>query len=346
MKPALPAIDRLDLALEEAASEWFLRRRQATDWTDRDEQALSAWFAADPRRRAAFDAIARTWDDLAFATRPRLAPERMPERLPKRMHTAVASPRRGRAWSGLLAGSRPVPAAIAAALVLATAGWFGWNQVPRYTVEIATAAGETQQLALPDGSMVDVNVSTRLQVRYYPRRREASLTQGEAFFTVTPDPGRAFTVDSGASRTTVVGTRFNLRASPSEVDVTVLEGRVQVQADREAASRPIVLGPLQGVAVIPGQGLRQSTHPSADRIGDWRTGRLVFRRTPVVEVARDVARYLDRPVLVDGDARLKALPVSGFADTRAPGAFLDALPDLLPVRVARAADGSYVISAR
>ena len=55
--------------------------------------------------------------------------------------------------------------------------------------------------------------------------------------------------------------------------------------------------------------------------------------------------FRSKPVTL-GTPGLQALPVSGFAATSAPAAFLEALPDLLPVRVARTADGGYLIQPR
>ena len=84
------------------------------------------------------------------------------------------------------------------------------GQHPGYTLNVATDAGETRQLDLPDGSHVALNFNSTLQVRYYPRRRELVLNQGEGYFDVAPDARRPFTVDARQSRVTVVGTAFNV----------------------------------------------------------------------------------------------------------------------------------------
>ena len=63
------------------------------------------------------------------------------------------------------------------------------GQHPGYTLNVATDAGETRQLDLPDGSHVALNFNSTLQVRY-PRRRELVLNQGEGYFDVAPDARR------------------------------------------------------------------------------------------------------------------------------------------------------------
>ena len=335
----------LDLGPDEAAGDWFVRRRQA-DWSAAEERQFQSWLTAAPRHRQAFDEAEATWVDFAEVVRPSLASDGHRPVAASRGATAP-TPRR-----------RLVPAALAASLAIAALAWYGWGQAPSFTLEVATAAGETRQVTLPDGSTVDLNFSSKLAVNYYARRRDVSLVAGEAFFDVTADPARPFSVDSGPSQITVVGTRFNVRTEAGGFAVKVLEGRVEVIADRRGRDpdrrSPMALGANQGVTVAvdgnanggPGAAPLRIVGYPAERIGDWRTGRLVFRRTPIAEVAREVARYIGEPVVVDADPRLQALPVSGFADTRAPTSFLAALPDSLPVRVARTADGRWRISAR
>lgn len=172
------------------------------------------------------------------------------------------------------------------------------------------------------------------------------LDSGEAFFDVAPDRARPFSVDSGGSRVVVTGTRFNLRAAPPRLQVEVQEGRVRVTPDRDAPERVIELGAAQGLAVDAGSGSPVVLAVAADSIGEWRQGRRVFRRTPIAEVAQELSRYLGVPVRVEGGPSLQALTVSSFVDLHAPAAFLEALPDLLPVRVTHRPGDGYRITAR
>ena len=347
--PALPD----PLALHEAAAQWLVRRQDAS-WSAEDERELDAWLAAEPAHRHAFEQVSRTWQDLSQVPRPALASDAQSLRDRRNPPQASAPPasRRGPArpgiWQTLL--GQPVFAkacAVVCATVVLGGGyaWYRWDNTPDYVLNVATAAGETRQVDLPDGSHVSLNISSTLQVRYYPRRRELVLNQGEGYFDVAPDAGRPFTVDARDSRITVVGTVFNVRNAPDEVIVKVLHGRVRVQPDRTHAGAEVMLTREEGVAVDT----RKATyHPVAavpDSVGGWRTGRLVYRRTPLGEVAQEISQYVGKPVELDSPS-LKSLPVSGFATTSAPAPFLEALPDLLPVQVRRTADGGYLIVGR
>ncbi|MGS1011755.1 FecR family protein [Achromobacter anxifer] len=342
------------LALHEAAAEWLVRRQDAS-WSDADEQELHAWLAARPAHRQAYSRVARTWEDLSQAPRPALASDGQaasgPSRSLPRRASRKASGRRAVQsgfWGALLGQpvfSKTFAAACAALAVGGGYGWYRWDNTPGYVLSVSTAAGEMRQLDLPDGSHVALNFGSTLEVRYYPRRRELVLDQGEGFFDVVPDPDRPFTVDARQSRITVVGTAFNVRNTPDEVVVKVSHGRVRVQPDRDKATPELSLNAEQGVTVDARNATYQAVAAVPDGVGGWRNGRLVYRRTPLGEVVQEVAQYLGKPVALASPG-LKSLPVSGFAATNAPAAFLEALPDLLPVQVKRAPDGGYLILDR
>ena len=323
------------VALHARAADYFVRRRDA-GWTGADERELDAWLAADPRHRSIYDGLGRTALELRQLRRPALASDAAPA--PSRR-----APARAPAWS--LSRSF-TPALLSAAALLALGGWFWWDNHASVVREIATGPGEIRETGLPDGTRVTLNAGSRLQVRYYPRRRETVLEQGEAFFQVAADRSRPFTVDSGASQVRVVGTAFNVRAGPPALVVKVLEGQVEVRADRAAAEgRRLLLGAGAGLSIDPRDHRAHPVAAGADSVGDWRSGQLVFQQTPLAEVAADLARYLGQPVRLEGDARLAALSVSGVALTARPEVFLRALPHLLPVRLVADAGGGWRIAA-
>lgn len=358
----IPAVAVVDCY--EQAADWSLRR-QAAQWSAADEAALAAWLDADPLHREAFEQTALTRDlferlarpaavaPVATAVAPAVAsavasagasiPASLPGPRPMVSARASGSPRSGR--------RRLLPLALAASLVLAlVVGGLGWWHLPAYQSAVATAVGETARLDLPDGSRIDVNVGSRLAVRYFPGRRDVVLDEGEAFFTVAGDPWRPFTVTVGDNRIRVVGTAFNVQASPRRLVIKVSEGQVTVRPGlvrpgQGGASGPeLALGP-RGLLILDrstGQVIAGVTEVEA--IGGWRSGQVRFRRTPLAEVADEVARYLGKPVALDGP-ELGQLPISGFFATASPDAFVELLPALAPVNVARRPEGGWTVSA-
>lgn len=330
------------------AADYFVRRREC-DWTGADERELNAWLS-DPINRGIFEDLSRMALELRQLPRPRLASDpplqhaaghgerggmTRPEATPASRGAASWQPRR-----------RALVPALLAVLLAASGGWYWWDNHAAYELSVATGPTETREVDLPDGSRVALNFSSNLRIRYYPRHRETELTAGEAFFRVAPDPSRPFTVDSGISQVRVVGTAFNVRAAPPRLVVKVLEGKVEVRPDRTRDDmRALLLTAGAGVSIDPATGEHAAVAAPAGTVGDWRNGQLVFEQTPLAEVAADLARYLGQPVLVEGE-RLNKLPVSGMVITSSPATFLRSLPDLLPVRVDKAAGGGWRISPR
>ncbi|KAG1255232.1 hypothetical protein G6F68_010476 [Rhizopus microsporus] len=78
---------------------------------------------------------------------------------------------------------------------------------------------------------------------------------------------------------------------------------------------------------------------------DWTTGRLQFDRLPLAEVLRILQRYHDRPIVLD-DPTLGPLQVSGVFDADRADTAVALLPEILPVQVHAAADGSLHLRRR
>src|SRR5690606_23063359 len=95
---------------------------------------------------------------------------------------------------------------------------------------IATERGERREVVLADGSVVQVDPQTRLDVRFDDRFRRVVLTQGRAVFRVARQPGRPFFVESGEAVVRAVGTAFGVeRREHGRLVVTVAEGKVAVE---------------------------------------------------------------------------------------------------------------------
>ena len=333
------------LHLHRAVAGWYVRREQP-GWTAADERAMHAWLDADPQRREIMDAMRQT---AQLATqlpdhrpevygRPAAAqPAPAPRAAPASQRTPWWTPARRRSFAPVLA---------ATCLALVTAGWLHWDNTASYALDLATGPGENRVVDLPDGSQIALNIDTSVQVRYYPRRREVAMTAGEAFFRVAADASKPFTIDSGDSRVRVVGTAFNVRTAPQHLAVQVLEGKVEVQPRRSLPAEPVLLlGAGTGVDIDPATGRYASLRVTPEEVGRWRTGQIQFSRTSLQEIAQELGRYLGKSITIE-DPGLKTLTISGFLMTSSAEDFLQALPDVVPVRVERVAGGNWRIARR
>ncbi|MGE4338703.1 MAG: FecR domain-containing protein, partial [Pigmentiphaga sp.] len=73
--------------------------------------------------------------------------------------------------------------------------------------------------------------------------------------------------------------------------------------------------------------------------------RLMFRDTPLSQVASELNRYLPQPVQLT-DPGLGRLRVSGTLSIDAPEAALDILPLIAPIVVIRGLDGHAMLAPR
>src|SRR6185437_5563394 len=119
-----------------------------------------------------------------------------------------------------------IAAAVAFLAVIGGASAFYiWQPKPR---TYATATGERETLSLSDGTQIELNTDTRLRILATGAERQVWLEKGEAYFEVTHDPRRPFTVWAGNKRVIDIGTKFVMRKEAAKLELSVIEGRVGV----------------------------------------------------------------------------------------------------------------------
>lgn len=133
-----------------------------------------------------------------------------------------------------------IAASLSALLIIGAAAFFTLRSTDNVIESLPATASTTHQksfIRLPDGSTVVLNAGSFLN---YPQSFEGEKhrivnLKGEGFFDIKHDPAHPFKVISGNVVTTVLGTAFNIKASPNEkeVTVTVSRGKVEVSADKK-----------------------------------------------------------------------------------------------------------------
>ena len=77
----------------------------------------------------------------------------------------------------------------------------------------------------------------------------------------------------------------------------------------------------------------------------WSARQIQFSRTSLQDIAQELGRYLGKTITI-ADPGLGSLTISGFLMTSSAEDFLQALPDVVPVRVDKTADGNWRIARR
>ena len=293
-----------DDALFDQASGWYYRLR-AEDASARDQADFAAWLAQGPAQRQA-------WDEVSAL----LGALREPARQVREAQRARWRRPRLRVWASA--------AAVLLALGLLTL-YSPWPD--RWRADYATATGESRNLSLADGSQLQLNTDSAVQIDLRPNERRVTLLRGEAWFEVSADAARPFVIRSGEGWVKVVGTRFSVARQGAQTRVRVAQGKVQVSADGE---QTVLLEPGRAVDY---QGGRLGAVRDFDAAAEfaWRQRQLVFRQQSLAEVVDELNRYWPGEVLVFGDA-LRQRKVSGVFEIDKPEAVLKALKHTLGLR--------------
>ena len=225
---------------------------------------------------------------------------------------------------------RPDPARRAAlkrALGLAAlvpAAWLISRQLPldAWRADLHTGTGEHSQLQLADGSSLQLNTDSAVNIDLVAR--QLTLVRGEMALKVPGDS--ALMINAPYGRISVSRSEVCLRLSERECRVSVVSGAVQLQ-------------PLQGPALILNQGQQVSLQASgAGRVAafdalmpGWREGVLMAQNQPLGDFLRELGRY--RSGILRWDPALESLRITGSFRLDNTDQVLSLLAASLPIDV-------------
>lgn len=169
-------------------------------------------------------------------------------------------------------------------------------------LETTTAYGVRTKITLSDGSEVWLNSGSTLSYpeRFTEDKRQVTLS-GEAFFKVKSDKDHRFDVQTSDGITvSAYGTEFNIQAYAEEPDIkaTLAEGYIQIDQINQPDSQEL----------IPGEQAVYSRHTQQMQVRKanllvetaWKDGKLVFRRTPMEEIAKQLSRHFNVNIQLQG----------------------------------------------
>lgn len=312
--------------IEQEASVWTARLETGA-LSAAEQQELAAWLAADPEHRYVLSRYRELCAVLADQV-PLLTDA-------SEVESVVARATRLQRWR-----RRALPV-LAAAATIAIAGLVTWMRPEK----VETKSFERRTLALADGSRVELNAQTSLDVSLSRGERHVKFAHGEALFQVAHDPARPFFVETPRGVVRVTGTLFNVREnSAGAVEVTVIEGAVQVRLPEDAAVPvPLTPGNLAALGAGEIEVQRLSTEETQNVIA-WRVGQAAFQGAPLAEALARFRPYHAGTIAVDEGAAV--LNVGGRYSLDDLDGFLTAIEQALPVTVLRNPDGAVRVVSR
>lgn len=321
-------------AADEQASLWAARLEGA-NLSAADRAALDAWLAESPAHRALLSNYCQFSADLEV-------------QLPALVEAGVVvlpMPMK-RTWSpSFFPKLFGTLAAVAAALML---GFWALKPGVRYE-DFAAPPGQRQAFTLGDGTRVELNAHTNLQFSDRGTERRARLLEGEAFFIVSKNKARPFVVETPSGSVRVTGTTFDVKTEPASLNVTVVEGSVQVQPSaatgtRESTSVALGAGDRLTAAVGLGVATNRLSPEAIEDVLAWRQGIVVFIDEPLATALARFGRYHGRTIQVSPAAA--ELRVTGRYSLDDLSGVIATFEESLGVRAVKEPDGALRVSLR
>lgn len=291
----------------EAAVSWYVQF-QADPPTLAEQKAWQLWIDSDPAHLAAWNQMEQLQRHLGT----------LPQDLKRR---ALNTGQQRRQVLKLL-------------LLAAGTGFIGWN-VQQHTslgnvwADYKTGVGQRRNITLADGSQIQLNTDTAIDVSFDPTQRLIRLRSGEILIqTGKLGDQRPFFVETRDGRIQALGTRFSVHQLSSSTRVGVLEDRVSVQpGDTSTAAKILQAGEgadFDSRHIGP-------IHPFKSSEVAWINGQLIVLDARLGDVIEELGRY--RSGVLHCDARARELRVSGTFRLNSTDAVLANLQASLPINV-------------
>lgn len=352
------------------ARQWLVRLDSDTPLDEETLQALQQWKARSPAHRQELKRLSAFWHQANVMTELSVP-------LQSRRRTAkpwsILADRYRDAVHGWRAGL-----AAAAALLLTVFGINGWlipQPIDATNAIYATAIGEQRRAVLVDGSIVQINTDSQVQVDYQAGVRKIRLLRGEAHFEVAHNGAWPFEVYAAKGRVKALGTAFLVQLERDDLlNVIVTDGQVEIAASvntKSEGGQPTSTTATQAppVAVMAGEPLAQlkavgnlskgqGVSYSTDRENPdqqtqwknrtlqprevarklaWRDGYLVFNGESLQYVVNEINRYMPATIEI-ADPALSAMPVGGRFKVGELEALFDVLENNFGIYVSRVDD--------
>lgn len=312
-----------DPLADEQAALWAARLDGST-LSAADRIALDAWLAEQPSHRTLLSLYCQFSADLEQQLPLIAGIKELSAEAPEKAMTAQPSP-----WL-----RRPLMVGVAltaAAAVVVLGIW--WNRPNNTQLNIATPLAQRQSLTLADGSHVEMNARTSLQVEFQAHERHVRLADGEAFFSVQKDSTRPFIVETPAGSVRVTGTKFNVRTDDSHhLEVTVIEGSVQARSinpDRSSPAPAWLTAGQKFTATPGGTTVSQLSPAGVNATLAWRQGLCTFADETLQVALSRFARYHGRGITISPEAAV--LRIGGTHRLDDLDGFLATLQDIHPM---------------
>ncbi|MFJ4348305.1 FecR domain-containing protein [Pseudomonas sp. NPDC089401] len=292
----------------EQAIEWLVKLRFDTP-SPHTERQFQQWLGSDPQHALAWQRVSGLGDELAG----------LPGALSRR--TLDSTQRQ--------CSSRRDHLKLLA--VLAVGGGLGWAAreplgLPALMADSSTGTGERRQVQGSDGSQLQLNTASAIDLRYSSEQRELTLVRGEVSLDSNASDNRPFRISTRVGDLGTHDGQLLLRENDQGLLLAVRRGEVTLFP---FSPSPRLVHAGEVLQVSP-----TGTYALASLHGDpwgWTDGVLSVQQMPLGEFVAELSRY--RPGLLRCAPEVAALKVSGTYQLADTEKILRLLAHSLPVRI-------------
>ncbi|WP_321837320.1 FecR domain-containing protein [Pseudomonas kulmbachensis] len=297
-----------DFNMLEAAATWYVQLNDGTV-SEARTQAWQAWLTSCPQHAAAWARVEK------FQSQWAMIP-------PKAARSSLDAAKAQR---------RDVLKILGMLLAVGSGTWLAAEQVPYRSMlaEQRTGIRERRSLRLDDGSQLELNADTALDIHFDSRQRLIRLHRGEILVQTAQDPDqRPFIVHTGDGSVRALGTRFSVRQLSGQTRVGVLQSAVEIRPYGHL-DQPFRLEAGQQVTFNSDSVDEAQPLPAASTA--WVQGMLSVDDWRLSDFIEELGRY--RPGVLRCATAVQELRISGAFRIDDTETVLENLSKTLPVKV-------------
>lgn len=182
--------------------------------------------------------------------------------------------------------------------------WLYQNGNNQHMMVAVANEGIVKEIILLDGTKVWLNNSATLKYpREFSEKERNVYLDGEAYFEVTKNRHKPFTVQSDAMRVRVLGTTFNFKCDKNYriAEVTLIEGEIEVKGNKEEGQ--IILAPGQRAELNKNNGRLTVKQVDAKMDAVWHDNLIPFQKADIFTISKALERFYDIKIILSPDMR-------------------------------------------
>ena len=219
-------------------------------------------------------------------------------------------------------------------------------EIPQPLTAFTSPVGQNRNITLSDGTDVTLAGNSSILVAINQNERRVTLRKGSAYFDVTHDPSRVFSVSAQQTEVRVRGTAFEVKYSANNnLKISVERGLVDVADLPESPDQEeqvLQLRPNEQLRTdIQGRFISAITIFQPETEFSWLNQRLVYDDVPLKNVIMDINRYAKKPVVILDDS-INELPITASFTFEQIEPMLEGLAAAYPIALTHEANRSVL----